>query len=172
MTPSPESRSKASSSKAAVWLTLAISLVVVLALPVGAGAQATSATLSVGSGSGAPGDTGVDVPVSLSSSGSAQVSSLQFDLQFDSSRLSVSNVTTGSAAAAAGKSVSWHAQSANVIRVLAAGINQNVIEDGPVAIVSFSVSTGAAGGTSTLGLPSVTASDECCAPAPTPAPSR
>ena len=51
--------------------------------------------------SGYPGDTGIGVPVSLSSQGGAEVSIVNFDLNYDTDRLTVAGVAIGSAASAA-----------------------------------------------------------------------
>ncbi len=82
----------------AIGLVLAVSSPQSIAM-----AQAPLATFSVDDGSGTPGQTGIAVAVRLTSSGGAQVASLQFDLTFDSSRLSVGGVDHRTAALERGK---------------------------------------------------------------------
>jgi hypothetical protein len=133
--------------------------VVLLAVPFGTAAQTPIASLSVGSASGLPRTSDVAVPVSLASQGGAEVAGLSFDLTFDSSRLSVAGVSIGSAAASAGKLLSWNLVSANRIRVIIFGVNQTAIPDSSVAVVSFNVPAGAPAGTSALTLSNTVASD-------------
>lgn len=103
-----------------------------------------AATLSVGQASGTAGDLGITLPISLASAAGESVSGIQFDLLFDSSVLSVSQVATGAAADAAGKSASYSVVASGQIRVIIAGLNQNVIGDGVVATASLGIATSAA----------------------------
>lgn len=141
-------------------MALSISLAA-LALAAGfpVGAQTPQAVLSVGSASGYPGQTGISVTVSLTSLGGAQVSAINFDLQFDDSRVSVVAATQGSAASAAGKSLTWNLSSAGRIRVMIFGFNTDVIGDGPVAVVTFNVLANATPGTFPLRLTNVAIAD-------------
>ncbi len=148
------------------WMGSLLAAMLLLLSPLKAGAQTPEALLSVGSGSGLPGATGISVPVSLVSTGGAQVAGLNFDLSFDSSRLAVGNVTIGSAASGAGKSLSWSQPAANRIRVIIVGFNASAIPDGTVANVIFNVLGGAAAGTTTLALSSMAASDSGGTPVP------
>lgn len=131
-----------------------------------AAAQTLQAVLSVASGSGLPGATGVSIPVSLTSQGGAHVAGLNFDLNFDASRVEVPTgtcngiaVALGSAAASADKSISCSHPSSSSVRVIIFGLNTNVISDGPVAVVTFDVLAGAAPGTFALTLSNWAASD-------------
>lgn len=133
--------------------------VVLLLLPMGTAAQTPIAALSVGSGSGLPGATGIHIAVSLDSQGGAQVAGLNFDLTFDSSRLTVAGVNVGSAASSVGKLLSWSQPEANRIRVIIIGVNQTAIPDGTVATISFDVLGAASPGTSALTLSSTAATD-------------
>ena len=130
-----------------------------LAVPFGVAAQTPMALLSVGSGSGLPRATDVAVPVSLASQGGVEVTGLNFELTFDASRLTVASVSLGSAAALAGKSLSWNLVSPNRIRVIIFGVNQTAIPDSGVAVVTFNVPSGAPAGTSALTLSNVVAGD-------------
>lgn len=82
------------------------------------------------------GRTSVDLPVYFKSS-TSPVSSLQFDVVL-SSGLSVSNVTPGIAAQAAGKGTQGNPVTGG-FRVLVFGVNQTAIPSGPVAILRLSV---------------------------------
>ncbi len=150
-------------------IALSVSLA---ALALAAAFRATAQTpqavlLSVGSGSGLPGTTGISIPVSLTSQGGAQVAALNFDLNFDASRVRVPSgtcsgvvaVALGSAADRAEKLISCSRPSSRTVRVMILGLNTNVIPDGPVAVVRFDVLAGAAPGTFALTLSSTIASD-------------
>jgi len=134
-------------------------LLFIAMLPGNARAQASGATLSVGSGSGSPGTLDVVVPVTLSSEPSSEVSGVNFDLLYDSSRLSVGGVTIGAAASAAGKSLSSSQPSPGTVRVIVFGLNQEAIADGILADIHFNVLPAAAPGQSALTLSAASASD-------------
>lgn len=104
-----------------------------------------TAVISIDSGSGIASQTGIVIPVSLASQNDATVAGVNFTLNFDATRLQVSDIATGSAAAAADKSVSWNPNNcAGSCPVLIAGINQHVIGDGVIAQVTFNVQPDAA----------------------------
>jgi len=105
-----------------------------------------AATLSVGSASGSPGDKNIAVPVGLTSTPGEKVCGFNFDLSFDTSRLSFKEVTLGSGAVDAGKSLSFSQPSSNTIRVIVVGLNQNVIDDGEVLTFTFDILDKASGG--------------------------
>jgi hypothetical protein len=133
--------------------------ILLLATPHVATAQSPIANLSVGNGSGLPGAMNINVPVDLTSQDGAQVAGLNFDLSFDASRLEVSAVNIGSSAFSAGKSLSWSQLASNRILVIIFAVNQTVISDGSVAVVSFNVLVSAAPGSSALTLSNVAATD-------------
>jgi len=133
--------------------------ILLLGIPYGSSAQTPNADLDVGDGSGLPGDTGISVAVSLASHDGALVSGANFDLGYDSSRLSVSGVNTGEAAAAANKDATSLVLSDNPLHVIVAGLNANVIGDGVIAYVIFDVLPGAASGTFDLTLSNVALTD-------------
>jgi len=135
-----------------------------LSLPLGTAAATPKAVVSAGSAMGLPGGTNVPVSVSLKSLYGAQVVALNFDLTYDSARLSVGSVTLGAAASSAGKLISWSLPAPNRIRVLVVGLNQDTIPDGAVAVVSFNVQAGARRGASPLTLTSVVSSDPATQP--------
>jgi len=111
-----------------------------------------AAKLTIGPAAGIAGDTDVKVPVELESVGGAQVSGLSLDVGYDLTRLTVADITIGTAAAGADKAISWSLPGGGIVRVLVIGLNQNVIGDGDVANVIFDVLPGAAEGTSSLTL--------------------
>ena len=86
-----------------------------------------AATLSVGSTSVSPGDKNISIPVNLTSSPEEKVCGFNFDLNFDTSRLSFKEVILSSVATEAGKSLSYSQPGSNTIRVVVIGLNQNVI---------------------------------------------
>ena len=118
-------------------------------------AAAQSAGLAVGSASGSAGST-VSLPVTLTP-GASPVSTLQFELVF-SSAFTYANVSSGPAAAAAGKTVSANPVAGGV-RVLVYGLNQNSIGAGGVASVQINISAAAAIGANPIGIRGIVASD-------------
>ena len=117
-------------------------------------AVAQTAGISVGTTSGGAG-TSVDLPVSFTAGGTG-VSTLQFDLTLPSS-LSYVSVTTGSAAATAGKSASGNAIAGGA-RVVIFGLNQNTIGSGSIAIVRLGIASGTAPATLSVGITGISAS--------------
>lgn len=137
-------------------MLLLASLVLV---PQGADALAGSASLSAGSGSGLPGASGVAVSISLNSQTGPGVVGVNFDVGYDTSRLTVDGVSIGSAASAAGKSLSWSEPTSGTLRIIVFGLNQNAIADGAIAVISFSVRSTASPGTFALPLSNAVAVD-------------
>jgi hypothetical protein len=139
--------------------SILLSTILLLTFVEGAAAGSPTAVISAGSGSGNPGDTNISVQVRLNSQDGARVAGLNFDLSYDVSRLNVSNVTIGSAASPAGKTMSWSRPSSDTVRVIIFGLNQDTIPNGTVANVIFNVLVGAAPGTSSLTLSHAAATD-------------
>ena len=104
--------------------------------------RAQSSLIDVGSAAGSAG-TNVQVPVYLESTGGAQPAGLQVDVAFDASVLTFVQSSTGSAATAAGKSATSNTLPSGNLRILVAGLNQNVIANGVVALLEFQVSAAA-----------------------------
>ena len=103
-----------------------------------------SPSITLGNASGAPGST-VTVPVTLSSNG-AGVCAASFKVPFDSSRLSLSGVTNGPAATAGGKSVSYNLDATtSTVTLGVIGNNQNMMNDGIIAYLNFTVLPNAGG---------------------------
>lgn len=118
-------------------------------------AFAQTPVVSVGSTSGAAG-TAVDLPVSFTS-GATPVSTLQFDLTLPAG-VSYVSVTTGVAAATAGKSASASGTSGGV-RVVIFGLNQNGIGSGSIATVRLNTASGLAAGSKTVSIAGIVAAD-------------
>ncbi len=117
-----------------------------------------AATFTVGSNSGLPGDNGIPIPIDLSSEAGEEVVAFNFDLNFDTSRLSFTNVALGQAADNADKDLDYSNPSPGTIRVIVYAINQNVIADGTVLNFIFDILTTAPSGSAAL-----TISDEAVA---------
>ncbi|OGO15221.1 MAG: hypothetical protein A2Z14_08350 [Chloroflexi bacterium RBG_16_48_8] len=100
---------------------------------------ASGALLSAGQGSGNPGSMGVAVPITLESAAGVSIAALNFDLQYDESKLNLADVTLGVAAQAAEKVVASSLPANGTIRVVVYGLNQNAIGDGVVANIVFDV---------------------------------
>ncbi|MDF1662991.1 MAG: cohesin domain-containing protein [Planctomycetota bacterium] len=98
----------------------------------------------------------VTVPIKLTSTNNP--AGVQFDLRFDSSKLTFDRLTAGPAATAAVKTVTQRVQPNGDIRVLIIGMNQNTIADGTVAEAVFTT-TGNSGDTAAVELIDVKASD-------------
>ena len=96
------------------------------------------------------GDEAVVVPIEFSAADGGQGSALQFDLRYDASRFSVADVAVGSAAQAAGKGASSNVVEPGVLRVIVAGMNQDIVGSGTIAEVTFNVVDPDSSGTSNL----------------------
>ena len=97
------------------------------------------------------------VEVALASGGQA-LSAVQFDITYQDQTL-VFSVSPGSALAGAGKTI-WTANpQPGLERILIVGLNQNLIADGVLAMLSVEVNTGTAPGVYPLGLTNALASD-------------
>ena len=111
--------------------------------------------LTVGTVSGAAG-TSVDLAVGFGAGG-GPVSTLQFDLTVPAG-LSLVSVTTGSAAAAAGKTA-VDSVVPDGVRVLIFGLNQNAIGSGPVVVMTLGIAAGSPAGSLPVGVIGIVASD-------------
>ena len=101
-------------------LALAFLLMLLLmALAEGAAAQSPSALIIVDDACDNPGATSISIPVRLVSQNGAQVSSMNFDIGFNTAQLTLSNVTPGTAAA--GKTLEWSTPSSGTVRVIVYG---------------------------------------------------
>ena len=116
-----------------------VALIVALSCTLIVTSYLEAATLSVGSHSGSPGEKSISIPINLTSVTGEEVSAFNFDLKFDASRLSFREVTLGSVAEDAGKSLSHSQPKSNIVRVVVIGLNQNVIDDGTVLTFTFDI---------------------------------
>ena len=99
----------------------------------------------------------VVVPINLTSVNNTPAG-LQFDLNFDNSKLSFVKMNVGSQTSAAGKTVTPNVLPNGNVRVLITGLNTNTIADGTVAEAVFTT-TGNTGDTAAVALIDVKASD-------------
>jgi len=118
-----------------------------------------AATLTIGSEAGSPGDKNISIPINLTSAPGEEVSAFNFDLLFDASRLSFKEVTLGSVAVGAGKSLSHSKPGSNTIRLVVIGLNQNVISDGTVLTCTFDIIDNAPSGKAKLTIANQSISD-------------
>ncbi len=143
------------------FVMTSFTIVVLLSLPffLAQASFAQAPVVTAGSASGQAGTT-VNLSVRLTA-GATGVSTLQFDLSLPSGVTSSNppNVTTGSAASAAGKSASASIQSSGAVRVLIFGMNQTAIGSGTLATVGLTIASGTAPGTLTVGVSGIVASD-------------
>jgi hypothetical protein len=121
-------------------------LLAVFSIPLStfAAPPASGALLTAGQATGNPGTMGVAVPITLETAAGEAVAALNFDLQYDESKLSVADVTLGAAAQAADKVIVSGLPETDIVRVIIYGENQNSIGDGVVANIVFNVSASAA----------------------------
>ena len=106
--------------------------------------------LDVGYSIGEPGKT-VTVPVSLQNTSGYDISAISCDISYDTSILENATVAIGPAGSSAGKSVTSNEISAGVLRIgVLSASNGNVIGDGVVLYLTFSVKVGASLGQTPL----------------------
>ena len=129
---------------------LFVAVFAAMALPLAA------ATLSAGSGSTSPGGS-LEIVVTFKAEG-AQVTGVNFNLEYDSSALYIS-AREGAAASAASKGVNCNELSPGKISYVVAALNQNVIGDGALVMLSVQVKNNASG-SYTLKLSNVAGTDK------------
>jgi len=122
-------------------------------------AWAAAATLDVGAAQAHPNDSGVEVAVTFAAQPGDNVAGVQFDLLFSEAVAALTNVRPGPAAVDAGKSVAFNRLAAGRCRVIVAGLNQNVIADGVLAVLVFNVAAAAPNGPQPLNLDGLVMSD-------------
>jgi Cohesin domain len=126
-----------------------------------ASATVQTPSLSLSGASGAPG-ANVTLNVSLSPGAGTLAASVQWDLTYNSTDLSLVTGTydgTGSAASGAGKLADCNAISAGDVRCIISGINQTAIGNGIVATISFQISSETTDTSTLVSLVSAAASD-------------
>jgi len=97
-------------------------------------------TLAVDDGIGVAGDT-VEIPIRLTYAGTPAVAAFQLDLNFDPQQLTFRSARSGAQLTVAGKNLSTNPLPNGDIRLVATGLNQNIIANGIVAYGSFTLST-------------------------------
>ena len=125
-------------------------------------AQATGASeIAMGDGSAAPGASGVEVVVTFTRTDAEEVSGIQFDIVYDETVLSVSDVVAGAAASDAGKQVASSQVEDGRTAVVISGITTTFpIQTGALAIVTFAVAADAIETVYTIEMADVILSDE------------
>jgi uncharacterized protein (TIGR03437 family) len=126
-----------------------VALFVAMALPLAA------ATLSAGSGSTSPGGS-LEIALTFKAEG-AQVTGVNFNLEYDNSALYIT-AREGAAAQAASKGLTCNEQPAGKIACAVFALNQNVIADGVLVQLSVQVKNNASG-SYTLRLTNVAGTD-------------
>lgn len=111
--------------------------------------------LLVGSGAAIAGNA-LAIPIILST-GTTGVAGVQFDFDFPAG-LSTSTIIAGASAIAAGKTVSTNVVGGD-LRVIIAGLNQNVMNSGQVAVITMQSAAGLSAGPLTVDLLNVSAVD-------------
>lgn len=137
------------------WVTrpMLISALILLS----AMASSEAATLSVGSGKAETGQT-VTIDIRLTNIPGTNISSINFDLLYDSTQVSFDKAITGKVVSEAGKSLSVSNPVPGELRVIIFGLNQNAIADGILAQMSFRINTTAKTGNVALRLKNAVAS--------------
>jgi len=110
-------------------------------------ASGPAVILKVENTTAAPGAS-VDVPVTLTAT--TAPSGFQYDLGYDSSKLTFVQAKQGDQTKAASKDISTNALSSSSLRVLAAGLNQGLIANGTVVLMNFRLNSGFSSGTASL----------------------
>ena len=101
--------------------------------------------LNLGSASGAPG-TDVTIPITLDYEGETpDISSISVEIGFDPNALDYVSIEIGPVSEEAEKEAMANLVSSNLLRVAILGYNQNVIQSGTVANITFHIKSGASG---------------------------
>lgn len=117
--------------------------------------KAEAATLSVGTAQGNPGDV---VSAGVDLNGDGLENGMNFDINFDANKLDVQSVSIGAAAQSAQKTLNYSQPQSGVVRIIIFGLNRNVIPDGRVAELEFSIKATAEAGDAVLSLTNVVVS--------------
>ncbi len=105
---------------------------------------AYGATISITNINAKPGDD-VSVDINFSNDGDS-VSAMNFDFNYDDTRLILNDIIIGAAGTSAGKVVEMNSISPGLEKVIIYGLNYNLISDGVVLNASFTVRDGATDG--------------------------
>lgn len=120
--------------------------------------KSEAATLSVGSGKAEPGRT-ITIPIHLANSHKTSISSMNFNLLYDSIKISFDKAVAGQILTDAGKNLSASTPTPGQLNVIIFGLNQSSIADGTLAQVIFHINTTAKTGNVVLKLKDAVASD-------------
>ncbi len=88
----------------------------------------------------------------LTVSSSESVSAIQFDVLYDSDTYEVITVSAGESSISAQKQVQYNTISSGQVRVIIAGLNQNIIPSGSIAKITFKVCSSAPAGSYDISL--------------------
>lgn len=106
-------------------------------------AQARAAVLDCSEIRAGAGDTDVDISITLTADAGEEVCGIQLDILYNNDFLDLDGAESGEAAADAGKDVNFSIIEPGRARLIVAGFNQNVIPNGIVSYVHFSIAAGA-----------------------------
>ena len=116
-----------------------------------------AATLSVGSVKAQSGET-ITISIDLANSPSTRISSMNFNLLYDSNQISFDKAQAGQILSDAGKSLSTSTPAPGQLNVIIFGLNQNSIANGTLVQVIFHINTTAKTGNVALKLKNAVAS--------------
>lgn len=114
-----------------------------VALVLTAAGRVPAATLALGTAAGTPGGPQVTLPLVYTPGAGDLVASMQFDVSFNTTNLTITALLAGPAATSAGKSLVVNQVSPGTYRIIVAGLNQNVISGGTVAQLTFYIAPSA-----------------------------
>lgn len=132
--------------KTLYYILIALTTISIVALT----SSLKAATLTVGSNSEVPGERDIPIPINLSSTPSEKACGFNLDLKYDTTRLLFKDVVLGPKAEEAGELLSFSQPQSDIVRVIAAGFNQNAIENGTILNFTFDIHTNAPTGKAEL----------------------
>lgn len=120
-----------------------------LVITLSAGLAFAQTTLSVSSGTGTPGAR-VSLNITLNTAVPSQVAGVQWKLNYTAADFTAITVTTGAAAAAAGKSATCSSTTPGVANCIVTGLNRNTIGSGVIATAALTVAPAPANSSSVV----------------------
>ncbi len=120
--------------------------------------RSEAATLSVGSVKAQSGET-ITISIDLANGPSTRISSMNFNLLYDSNQISFDKAVAGQVVTDAGKSLSVSTPAPGQLSVIIFGLNQNAIANGTLLTLSFRINTTAKTANVALKLKNAVASD-------------
>ncbi len=133
---------------------MSIRILILSLLCIAASTDLLAVTFTAGSVGGQRGGT-VVVPVSIVAGVGEQPAGMNYDLTFDPNVLTYVSFADGSAATAAGKSGTASTPSSGLVRVVIFGLNANVIANGVISNITFTINPSAPFGSSSIGFSSI-----------------